>query len=133
MNGTWKSSGGGDSGVLGAIAVLVVIALSICAVVSAVGNALAKIPVYAWICGVIALVAVIAGLVTLVVHVRRAENARMEQYTAQHAARVEAQRQQRQMAARQRQAIAPPEQHQHLHFHGMTPDAVAAILAARDR
>ena len=129
MNGTWKTGGGGGGDGLGLIAVIVAAAFAICAVIGAIGHAIAEIPLYVYVCAVAVVVAIVAGLVTLVVRVQRAEHRRAEEFTASRAAQFEAQREQRRVAAQKRQqAIEAPQQH--IHFHGMTPQDVAAVLAA---
>ena len=125
MQGTWKSDSGGAGDVLLAVVVVVVVIAG----VSAAARAVAAIPVYVWGLGAAVIVAVVAAGVAVAVHLWRRETARAPDWTARQVTPRRAQP----LSARRPAGLPPAQYHEHIHFHGVSADDVAAILAARNR
>jgi hypothetical protein len=126
MQGTWKSDSGGAGDVLLAVVVVVVVIAG----VSAAARAVAAIPVYVWVLGAAVIAAVIAAGASVAVHLWRRETARAPDWTARQ---VTPPRSAQPLSARRRAELPPAQHHEHIHFHGVSADDVAGILAARNR
>jgi protein-S-isoprenylcysteine O-methyltransferase Ste14 len=125
MQGTWKTDSGGAGDVLRAIVVVAVVLAG----VSAAARAVAAVPLYVWIAAAAAGAAVIAASVALAVRLWRRETARAPDWTARQVTPRRAQP----LSARRPAGLPPAQYHEHIHFHGVSADDVAAILAARNR
>jgi hypothetical protein len=126
MQGTWKTDSGGAGDVLLAI----VVVAAVLAGVSAAARAVAAIPLYVWIAAAAAGAAVIAASAALAVRLWRRETARVPDWTARQ---VTPPRRAQPLAARRPAGLPPAQHHEHIHFHGVSADDVAGILAARNR
>ena len=125
MQGTWKTDSGGGGGALLAVVVIVVVIAGVSAAVRAV----AAIPVYVWGLGAAVIVAVIAAGAGVAVRLWRRETARAPDWTARQ---VTPPRAAQPLSARRVAELPPAQHHEHVHFHGVSADDVAGILAARN-
>jgi len=124
VKGTWQTDPG--SGGMGAAIAVVAVVIIGAAIAGPVVHAVAELARLLLIAAAVLAVLAVAGGVTALVLMRR-RSARRAPYWATEA------RPARPVQARTapRELPARPEVHQHLHFHGVTPEEVAAIIDQR--
>ena len=130
MHGTWKTAGGGGSGLPNEFIGLALLIAAMVGVAGAVQAALTAIFVWLFIGVLVVVFAAVAGTVAFLLY-----RARRPQSQARIVpSRIIPQPAVYELPGPERPAITPPAARQlHLHFHGTGPEQVAEILRRHER